>query len=168
MSHREFLTLLCHARYVITTPGLTATTEAFSQGIACAFLPPVSLSHWCNLKALHDTGAARSHLSWEDLGICSSGFDDLEEQDSGKTFSNVAERVWEDYSLRKRAVDGIAALISTVPDKTGQERLIGEIGIQGAEVICSRLDQAWGLGFLSTPSEEVEGDLEHNYGVCNG
>ncbi len=66
VSHSEFLWLLSQSTMLITSPGLTATLEAFVYGVPVVFLPPQNFSQFFNLSILRDAGVASGSVHLAD------------------------------------------------------------------------------------------------------
>jgi hypothetical protein len=86
LSHAEYLTQLEHSRFLISSPGLSATHEAFGRGIPCLLLPSQNLSQILTVQILERAGAAFS-LDWDAM----YGLTGLTAKDQPRACLRIAE-----------------------------------------------------------------------------
>ena len=65
--HNSFLKEIKEAKLILTSPGLTATFEAFNTGTPVFFLPPQNYSQYWNLDNFIQKGIAKYAINWNKI-----------------------------------------------------------------------------------------------------
>jgi hypothetical protein len=131
LSHAEYLRKLDGCRLVVSSPGLSATQEAFARGIPCLLLPSQNLSQTLSLQVIRRARAAFA-LDWDAI----YGLTGLIAQDERGSCQRIAD------CIHRFEADTIA-----------RERLVGHLAAQLAPDRLARIASAQGAFFLAYRGE---------------
>jgi hypothetical protein len=110
LSHERYLAQLERSRLLISSPGLSATQEAFARGIPCLLLPSQNLSQALTVQALQQTGAAFA-LDWDAIyGL--AGLSAEDERRSCERIADCIDRFQGDARARARLVRHLTAQLA--------------------------------------------------------
>jgi hypothetical protein len=113
LSHAEYLSKLEGCRFLVSSPGLSATQEAFARGIPCLLLPSQNLSQTLSLRVMDRAGAAFA-TDWDAIyGL--SGLTALDERGSCQKIADCIHRFEVDPIARAGLVAHLAAQLA--PDR---------------------------------------------------
>jgi hypothetical protein len=109
-SHAEYLRKLEDCRLLVSSPGLSATQEAFARGIPCLLLPAQNLSQTLSLQVMHRARAAFA-MDWDAIyGLSSLTAED--ERGSCQRIADCIHRFEADRIARARLVGHLAARLT--------------------------------------------------------
>jgi len=140
--HEDALALLRTARWVVTSPGLTACLECFQLGVPTFFLPPQNYSQWWILKKLRGRGLAPGSLHWEDMWPGCPVVERMPEELRGALVGGAICRLTGDARAEQLLGEGLAAFLSSnnSPDVARRQRAFFEaLGPNGTEQIVHDL-----------------------------
>lgn len=135
----EFLQHLNKASHFVTTPGLTATLEAFALRTPTSFLPPTNLSQWNILKLLTKINCANSSVNWANVTKSNINLEGLSEIEAVPIFNQISKDVLGNKTSRNNFVSRINSLLTSIPDNKNQTEFITISGTNGSEVIVQDL-----------------------------
>lgn len=137
LSRQDFLLNLNESNLFVTTPGLMATLEAFALKTFTAFLPPINLSQWKQLKLLAKAGSTPQKMEWENYCSIDWNFDLLDEKEAIPKFTKLANMVYYNNLLRSKFErDIIETLLLDEKFISSQSKFIQKVGTNGAEIIA--------------------------------
>jgi hypothetical protein len=113
LGHAEYLRKLEDCRFLVSSPGLSATQEAFARAIPCLLLPSQNLSQTLSLRVMDRAGAAFA-TDWDAIyGL--SGLTALDERGSCQKIADCIHRFEADPTARAGLVAHLAAQLA--PDR---------------------------------------------------
>jgi hydroxymethylcytosylglucuronate/cytosylglucuronate synthase len=146
LSHSEFLTTLANSRVVMTSPGLTASYEAFVYQTPTVFLPPQNLSQFLILDVFRAHGAAPRSIHWRDY--CDADVHaDLSEREGVQRVVTCIQEVDSSASLRdqlRRDIESLHSPTALVDAMVGQTAFLSSLGTNGAEGVVTELVNSFG------------------------
>lgn len=148
LDREAFLELLASSYYFITTPGLTATLEAFAIGVPTSFYLPGNLSQWALLKMLQQSKATENYLQWEDYCKLPDGFKNFTEGEAISKLEGYARDVLSNSQLMRVLQSQFLKILTTIPQKNIQQDYIEQIGVDGAKHVVADLKQKWSFRSL--------------------
>lgn len=132
----KFLNTLSTSRHFVTTPGLTASLEAFVLKTPVSFLLPTNLSQWKQLRLFIKAGVAPNRLEWEDYVNYNWNFDTLDEKEAILRFFELNDMMYNKDAKKEVIVTDMVKMITNQPARqTYQYQFIKKVGINGSEEI---------------------------------
>lgn len=150
LGKKEFDDALISCEEFITTPGLTATMEAFSSETPTTFLPPTNLSQLKVLKTLRDAKVISDFVNWYDVDTQIPDFTNMVEHDAIVEINKSAQRINADDELIANFVKRIAEVVSNNASTENQTKFIESLGTSGVDEILNHLDVVWNLAKFSS------------------
>jgi hydroxymethylcytosylglucuronate/cytosylglucuronate synthase len=146
LGHQEFLAELKASRLFLTSPGLTATLEAFTAETPTAFLPPQNYSQFFNLTLLREARAASHSLHWEDLYGRLPIRLRMPEDEGVRALLGLIERFREDAAGRQRWAAWLSELVWQgeaigAGQVERQRALLRRMGSNGALTIANAIKE---------------------------
>jgi hypothetical protein len=110
LSHPEYLRKLAGCRLLVSSPGLSATQEAFATSVPCLLLPSQNLSQTLSLQAM-DRARAAFALDWDAIyGL--TGLTAQDERGSCQRIADCIHRFEADPTARTRLAGHLAARLA--------------------------------------------------------
>lgn len=149
LSHRGYMESLSRAAVLLSSPGLTATLEAFGMGVPVVFLPPQNYSQSLILETLWANGAAAGTPPWSDIAPDIAPRAGLPETEGIATALRCVSTLTRDPTKLAQVVAHIADALTS---RTGlaalarrQSRYLDRLGGDGAGEIVSRISTTLGV-----------------------
>jgi len=113
LSHDRFIDLLASSKCLLTSPGLTATYEAFLLGTPVRFLPPQNYSQTLMLDYYRREKLVDLSLHWRDLYEDYGVGTDRQEVEAVKEVLDTVGRFLLDQIAQRRAADVLTRMIAS-------------------------------------------------------
>jgi hypothetical protein len=140
-AHDDALALLRTARWVLTSPGLTACLECFQLGVPTYFLPPQNYSQWWILKKLRAFGLAPGSFHWEDVLPNSAVAERMPEAQRGTPVREAIRGLTSDRRAERLFREGLHAALGGDPRDLArrQRAFFDSLGPNGTATIVDEL-----------------------------
>lgn len=145
LRHEQFVQVLSEASHFVTTPGQTATLEAFESETPVSFLLPMNLSQSMLINILSKFNAAPSSLHWKNYLQSNFDLHGLNEKEVITMIIGISKNIKEDKNARQQIKRDLVHLINHVPSIVGQRKFIDSVGVQGADFMVDYLIKKWNL-----------------------
>lgn len=143
VSHDDFLSLLSRSALLITSPGLTATLEAFTYGVPVLFLPPQNYSQFFNLNILRAAGAAEASVHLTDYYASQSVVLGMSEEEGVSAVADLLRRLEEDSVAQEDAALRLNRYINESDlEQLAQQQsaFVRSLGVDGTRTVTAAID----------------------------
>jgi hypothetical protein len=139
LSHEDFLKELSASKMLLTSPGLTASFEAFWYKIPTLFLPPQNYSQFLNLKKFRTVEVAKKSVHWTDFYPEMDIKENEDEQIGVKKTLECINRFEHDAKAMKQVSEKIRNMVSQLDEKQIEKQYDFVLGLggNGAETIAN-------------------------------
>jgi len=144
-SRKDFISTLNKSNLFVTTPGLTATLEAFTLKTPISFLPPTNLSQWRQLRLFTNKKLVYKKIEWENYCLIDWNFNLLTEKEAIYKFNELADVIYNDNILRKKFEKNIVEILlegktESKKNIAQQNEFIQKIGTNGERIVAKDID----------------------------
>ncbi|MBP7134330.1 hypothetical protein KBA73_03875 [Patescibacteria group bacterium] len=140
-----FVQELTQTAHLVTAAGISSTLEAFSAEIPTSFLLPLNLSQVALTDLLEPVGACPQQLTWETYVSVDEGLREMSERDALPEIERYAQLLQKNESVLTRFSHDLQEMCFAIPDQTGQEAFIRQLGDTGAQELVEILKKVWSL-----------------------